>query len=292
MALSMTGYGRAETAAETFDLTVEIRSVNHKYFEFATRLPRALLFAEDRLKKLCQSRISRGKVDVFVTLVDRGAAGAEVAVDHALAKGYLDALRELSETYDLPGEITAPTLARFPDLLTVRRADADEEALWAALEATASRALDDFVAMRAREGEKLAQDVLSRKEFLLEQVAFVETHAPETVAAYRARLDEKMRELLGDKAVDEQRLLTEVALFADKIAVDEETVRLRSHCKQMETLFAQTGPIGRPLDFLVQEMNRETNTIGSKCQNVEIAHTVVAMKAEIEKIREQIQNIE
>ncbi|MBP5618198.1 MAG: YicC family protein [Clostridia bacterium] len=292
MVLSMTGYGRAERADETFDLTVEIRSVNHKYFEFSSRLPRALLFAEDGLKKLCQSRISRGKVDVFVTLVDRGAADAAVEVDHALAKGYLAALKELSETYALPNGINAPALARFPDLLTVRRADIDEEAMWAALEETASRALDDFVAMRAREGEKLARDVLSRKDFLLEQIAFVEARAPETVAAYRARLEEKMRELLGDKTVDEQRLLTETALFADKIAVDEETVRLRSHIKQMETLFAQEGPIGRPLDFLVQEMNRETNTIGSKCQNVEIAHTVVAMKAEIEKIREQIQNIE
>ena len=292
MALSMTGYGRAETAAETFDLTVEIRSVNHKFFEFSSRLPRALLFAEDRLKKLCQSRISRGKVDVFVTLIDRGASGAVVEVDHALAQGYLKAPRELSETYDLPGDITAPALARVPDLLTVRRADVDEEAMGAALEATAARALDDFVAMRAREGEKLAQDVLARKETLLEQVAFVEAHAPETVAAYRARLEEKMRELLGDKAVDDQRLLTETALFADKIAVDEETVRLRSHCKQMDALFAQEGPIGRPLDFLVQEMNREANTIGSKCQNVAIAHTVVAIKAEIEKIREQIQNIE
>ena len=292
MALSMTGYGRAERAGEAFDLTVEIRSVNHKYFEFSSRLPRALLFAEDGLKKLCQSRISRGKVDVFVTLVDRGAADAAVEVDHALAKGYLAALKELSETYDLPGGINAASFARFPDLLTVRRADVDEEAMWAALEETATRALDDFVAMRAREGEKLARDVLSRKDFLLDQIAFVEARAPETVAAYRARLEEKMRELLGDKTVDEQRLLTETALFADKIAVDEETVRLRSHIKQLETLFAQEGPIGRPLDFLVQEMNRETNTIGSKCQNVEIAHTVVAMKAEIEKIREQIQNIE
>lgn len=288
----MTGYGRAEKAADAFDLTVEIRAVNHKYFEFSTRLPRALLFAEDGLKKLCQSRISRGKVDLFVTLVDRGASDAVVEVDHALAKGYLAALKELRETYDLPGEISAAVLARFPDLLTVRRADVDEETMWAALEETTSRALDDFIAMRAREGEKLAQDVLARKDLLLEQVAFVEARAPETVAAYRARLEDKMRELLGDTAVDEQRLLTECALFADKIAVDEETVRLRSHFKQMESLFAQQGPIGRPLDFLVQEMNRETNTIGSKCQNVEIAHTVVAMKAEIEKIREQIQNIE
>ena len=292
MTMSMTGYGRADASTETYDLTVELRSVNHKYFEFSARLPRALAFAEDRLKKLCQSRISRGKVEMFVSLVDRGGDSVKVEVNHALAKGYLDALRDLSDTYGLAGEITAPALARFPDLFVVRRETVDEEALWSVLSETAEKAVDAFLEMRAREGEKLREDVLARKAVLLEKVAFIEAHAPETVAAYRARLEEKMRQVLENVQVDEQRLLTEVALFADKVAVDEETVRLRSHFKQMDALFRQEGPIGRSLDFLVQEMNREANTIGSKCQNVEIAHTVVAVKAEIEKIREQIQNIE
>lgn len=292
MTMSMTGYGRAEASVEAFDLTVEIRSVNHKFFEFSARLPRAFAFAEDKLKKLCQARINRGKVELFVTAVSRDAGDVRVEVNHSLARGYLNAVRELSDTYGLEGDISALALSRMPDLLIVTRDAVDEEAVWAVLSETADRAIDAFLAMRAREGEKLKEDVLSKMDSILEKVEFIEARSPETVAAYRARLEEKMRELLGDKQVDEQRLLTETALFADRIAVDEETVRLRSHFKQMRAMFEQEGPIGRSLDFLVQEMNRETNTIGSKSQNVEIAHTVVAMKSDIEKIREQIQNIE
>ena len=292
MTMSMTGYGRAEGFAEGFDLTVEIRSVNHKFFEFSARMPRSFAFAEDNLKKLCQSRINRGKVEMFISTVNRDTGDVKVEVNHSLAKGYLNAIKELGETYGLDGNINALALSRFPDLFIISRDTVDEEAVWEVLKETADRAIDAFLEMRAREGEKLKEDVLAKMDSILEKVAVVESRSPETVAAYRARLEEKMRDLLGDKQVDEQRLLTETAIFADKVAVDEETVRLRSHFKQMQSMFEQEGPIGRSLDFLVQEMNRETNTIGSKSQNVEIAHIVVAIKSEIEKIREQIQNIE
>ncbi len=292
MAMSMTGYGRAEASTEVFDLTVEIRSVNHKFFEFSARMPRAFIFAEDNLKKLCQQRINRGKVEMFISTVNRDTGDVKVEVNHSLARGYLGALKELSETYGLDGDINSLALSRYPDLLIISRDAVDEDAVWQVLKDTAESAIDAFLEMRAREGEKLKEDVLSRMNLILEKVALVEARSPETVAAYRARLEDKMRELLGDKQVDEQRLITETAIFADKIAVDEETVRLRSHFKQMQSMFEQKGPIGRSLDFLVQEMNRETNTIGSKSQNVEIAHIVVAIKSEIEKIREQIQNIE
>ncbi len=292
MAMSMTGYGRAEASTEVFDLTVEIRSVNHKFFEFSARMPRAFTFAEDNLKKLCQQRINRGKVEMFISTVNRDTGDVKVEVNHSLARGYLGALKELSETYGLDGDINSLALSRYPDLLIISRDAVDEDAVWQVLKDTAESAIDAFLEMRAREGEKLKEDVLSRMNLILEKVALVEARSPETVAAYRARLEDKMRELLGDKQVDEQRLITETAIFADKIAVDEETVRLRSHFKQMQSMFEQKGPIGRSLDFLVQEMNRETNTIGSKSQNVEIAHIVVAIKSEIEKIREQIQNIE
>lgn len=292
MTMSMTGYGRAEVSAAEFDIVVELRSVNHKFFEFSVRLPRSFSFAEDKLKKLCQARIARGKVDMFVTVTGHNVGDAAVEINHSLAKGYVDAIKEIGATYGLTTDVSAAAIARFPDVLSVTRKSIDEDYAWSVLSGVADKAVDAFLEMRRREGERLEADVMGRMNTILDAVSFIESKSPETVAAYRERLDRKMRELLGDAKVDEQRLITEAAIFADRIAVDEETVRLRSHFKQMQEIFASSGPIGRPLDFLVQEMNREINTIGSKSQNVEIAHKVVAVKSEIEKIREQIQNIE
>ncbi len=292
MIMSMTGYGRAECDFEQYSITVELRSVNHRYFEFSIRAPRQLVFLEDKLKKHCQQRITRGKVDMFLTLVSHGTEGVEVEVNHPLVAGYLSALKEMGETYGVNPDINAAALARFPDTLTVTRCEADEEQLWADVSSVADKALDAFIEMRTAEGKKLREDVLNRANAILDFVSFIESKSPETVKAYRERLEEKMRELLGNAQIDEQRLLTETAIFADKVAVDEETVRLRSHLEQLNAMLASDEAVGRKLDFLVQEMNREANTIGSKSQKVEIAHTVVDIKAEIEKIREQIQNIE
>lgn len=292
MIMSMTGYGRAECDFEQYSITVELRSVNHRYFEFSIRAPRQLTFLEDKLKKHCQQRISRGKVDMFLTLVSHGTEGVEVEVNHPLVSGYLSALKEIGETYGVNSDINAASLARFSDTLTVTRSEADEDQLWADVSYVADKALDAFMQMRAVEGEKLRDDVLNRAQTILDYVTVVESKSPETVKAYRQRLEEKMKELLGNAQVDEQRLITETAIFADKVAVDEETVRLRSHFDQLRAMLASDEAVGRKLDFLVQEMNREANTIGSKSQNVEIAHIVVEIKSEIEKIREQIQNIE
>ncbi len=292
MIMSMTGYGRAEQSFEQYDITVELRSVNHRYFEFSIRAPRQYAFLEDKLKKLCQSRISRGKVDMFLSIVSHDNDGVEVAVNHPLAKGYIDALNEIANTYNIPDGVNAAIISRFSDVFTVNRVSVDEDALWADISAVANSAVDTFIDMRRKEGEKLRDDVLSRAHTILNYVTEIEAESPNTVAAYRARLEEKMRELLGTAQVDEQRLLTETAIFADKIAVDEETVRLRSHFKQLESMLSSNNAVGRNIDFLIQEMNREANTIGSKSQNVSIAHTVVSIKSEIEKIREQIQNIE
>ncbi len=292
MIMSMTGYGRAECDFEQYSVTVELRSVNHRYFEFSIRAPRQLAFLEEKLKKLCQQRISRGKVDMFLTFISHSTEGVNVEVNHPLAAGYIAALKEMGERYGVNSDISAASLARFPDVLTVTRAEADEDQIWADVSSVADKAVDAFLEMRVAEGEKLKDDILQRAKTIIGHVEFIESKSPETVKAYRERLEEKMRDLLGTAQVDEQRLLTETAVFADKIAVDEETVRLRSHFKQMSDMLSSGAAVGRKLDFLIQEMNREANTIGSKSQNVEIAHTVVDIKAEIEKIREQIQNIE
>ncbi len=292
MIMSMTGYGRAEKAFDKYDISVELRSVNHRYFEFSIRAPRQYAFLEDKLKKLCQSRISRGKVDMFLSIVSHDTDGVEVAVNHPLAKGYIDALSEIADTYGIPNGVSAETLGRFSDIFVVNRVAVDEEELWSNVSDVAGTAIDAFLEMRRREGEKLREDVLEHANNILGLVAEIEAESPNTVAAYRERLEEKMRELLGNAQVDEQRLLTETAIFADKIAVDEETVRLRSHFKQLNEMLSSGNAVGRNIDFLIQEMNREANTIGSKSQNVKIAHTVVSIKSEIEKIREQIQNIE
>ena len=292
MIKSMTGYGRGQATVEGMDITVEIKSVNHRYYEYTSRLPRTYGFLDDKLKSYLQGSISRGKVDVYVSIDIVDAPGSEVAVNYALAEGYLRGLRALAERYGLRDDITVANLARYPDILTVRKAAEDEEKIWEAVRRVADMALERFLQMREREGARMREDVLNRRRTILEAVAVVEERSPQTVKEHMDKVEARMRELLDTATVDEQRLLTEAALFADKIAVAEETVRLRSHLDQLEHMLDSGEPVGRKLDFLVQEINREANTIGSKSQDVALARTVVDMKSEIEKIREQIQNIE
>ena len=292
MIKSMTGYGSAKGAAEDLEITVEVKSVNNRYLDTSVRMPRSFLFAEDAVKSAVQRHISRGKVDVFVSVDASAADNMTVKINEPLLRGYLEAIRHISDSYDLQNDLTAVSISRFPDILTVEKKDLDADSISAGIAAVAEKALDDFDAMRLREGEKLCSDVLSRLETIEALVSMVEREAPKTVEEYRNRLREKMAELLGTAGIDENRILSEAAVFADHIAVDEETVRLRSHISQLRTMLSGRSPIGRKIDFLIQEFNREANTIGSKCQNSDIAHVVVDLKSEIEKIREQIQNIE
>ena len=292
MIKSMTGYGRFQQTIDGKDITVEIKSVNHRFFEFSAKTSRGYGFLEDKLKSFVQSQVSRGKIDMYVSIVSLDDGATVVELNRSLAGGYIEALRTLASEYGLTDDITVSSVARYSDIFTVRRAPEDEEAVWQAVKTVAQSAVDSFIAMREREGAKLKADVEMRADTIISAVEAVEKASPETLAAYRERLYNKVSELLGDRAVDEQRLITECAIFADRIAVDEETVRLRSHIEQLRAVLDSNEPAGRKLDFIVQEINRETNTIGSKSQNSSIAHTVVAMKAEIEKIREQIQNIE
>lgn len=292
MIRSMTGFGRSQGNAAGMDITVEIRSVNHRYFECNTRLPRAYGFLDEKLKTFLQGRISRGKVDVSVYIDLTDAPGTEVVVNRSLAEAYLRAAAELAELGNVKNDISVRALTTFPDVLTVRRAAEDEDAVWEAVRGVAEDAVERFVQMREREGAKMREDVLSRRETLLSAVAFVEERSPQTVREHMEKVTNRMRDLLDGAAVDEARLLTEAGLLADRLAVAEETVRLRSHLDQLEQLVNADEPVGRKLDFLVQEINRETNTIGSKSQDLSLTRQIVDMKSEIEKIREQIQNIE
>ena len=292
MVRSMTGFGRAKSQVDGLDITVEIKSVNHRYFEFSSRTPRAYVFLEEKLKSFCQQNISRGKVEVSVLIEDTNENSATVELNREYVKAYMSALSELSKEFHIKNDVKVSTLAGNPEVFKISRKAVDDEAVTKAVLTVANEAVNNFVAMRTAEGERLACDVKSRTDFILKRVEFIEERSPETVKAYRERIELKIKELLGDNTVDQQRVLTETAIFADKVAVAEETVRLRSHIKQFCSLLESDEPVGRKLDFIVQEMNRETNTIGSKAQDIEIAHTVVDIKSEIEKIREQIQNIE
>lgn len=292
MIKSMTGYGSAKGSADGLEISVELKSVNNRFLDCSVRMPRSFLFAEDAVKSVVQKHISRGKVDVFVSVDSSQAGDMTVKVNEALLKGYMDALRHISEEYSLPNDLSAVSVSRFPDVLSVEKKELDADAITESIREIAERALNDFDAMRQREGEKLRDDVLNRLDVIASLVSAVEEKAPETVAEYRSRLEQKMAELLGSSGVDQNRILMEAAVFADHIAVDEETVRLRSHMAQLRSMLSGGSPVGRKIDFLIQEFNREANTIGSKCQNTEIAHVVVDLKSEIEKIREQIQNIE
>ena len=289
---SMTGYGGAKGVVEGMNVSVELKSVNNKFLDVNVRMPRGFLFAEEAVRSAVGRHISRGKVDVFLTVDASQSEDTVVRVNEPLAKAYIDAVRAIAEAHDLPADLTALTVARFPDVLSVEKTEADSDAVAAGLIALMEQALEEYDAMRLREGEKLRQDVEKRLSAIESLVAVVEERAPETVEAYHQRLRQKLDAVLEGKDVDEGRVITECAIFADHIAVDEETVRLHSHLAQMRQMLANGSPFGRKADFLIQEFNRESNTIGSKCQNADIAKVVVDLKSEIEKIREQIQNIE
>ncbi len=292
MIKSMTGYGGAKGSVEGLEISVELKSVNNRYLDTSVRLPRSFMFAEDGIKAAVQRHISRGKVDVFVSVDSSAAGDMTVKINEPLLKGYIEAVNSIARDYGLTNDLSAMSVCRFPDVLSVEKKDMDAEAITAGIIAIAEQALNDFDSMRLREGEKLRDDVLSKLETIDALVSTVEQESPKTLADYRARLESKMAEVLGSAGIDENRILAEAAIFADRIAVDEETVRLRSHMSQLKTMISGNSPTGRKIDFLIQEFNREANTIGSKCQNSHIAHVVVDLKSEIEKIREQIQNIE
>ena len=293
MIKSMTGYGRAREELHLRDITVEVRSVNNRYLDCSVKLPRMYAFAEDAVKKHVQAAVSRGKVDVFITVDATAADVARVEVNRPLAEQYAVALRELAEVCGPTAwQLTPENLARFPDVLTVTRADEDLETVGADLCAVLDEALEAYNAMRATEGRRLAEDIAGRLDAIEAYTGAVEERSPQTVAEYRQRLTARMEEVLQSAAVDEQRILMEAAVYADKVAVDEETVRLRSHVSQLRAMLESDEPMGRKMDFLIQEVNRESNTIGSKCNDVDIAEIVVGLKAEVEKMREQVQNVE
>ena len=289
---SMTGYGRAVQTVNGREFTVEIRSVNNRYLDCSVKLPRTISFAEDAVKQAVKAAVSRGKVDVFISVNSDAADDVLVTLNRPVLEGYLNAMKRIAEDYGVRDDISVTALARMPEVLTVDKPQVDEEQLQNDLLSVVNKALEAYDAMRVREGAALEADLRSRAATILELVAKVEEASPQTVNDYRTRLESKLREVLENTAIDESRILTEAAIFADKIAVDEETVRLRSHLEQMDQMLSGSGGIGRKLDFLLQEMNREANTTGSKCSDVKIARIVVDIKAELEKIREQTQNIE
>lgn len=292
MVKSMTGYGRAVETVNGREFTVELRSVNNRYLDCAVKLPRALSFAEDAVKQAVKGAISRGKVDVFISLRSESAQDVKITLNAPVVEGYIAAMRQMARDYGIREDISVGLLSRMPDVFTVDKPEVDEEQLLSDLLSVVNKALERYDAMRTAEGKALENDLRSRGETILSLVEQVEAGSGQTVADYRTRLENKLKEVLANTAIDESRILTEAAIFADKVAVDEETVRLRSHLDQMNSMLTTGGAIGRKLDFLLQEMNRESNTIGSKCSDVRLARIVVDIKAELEKIREQTQNIE
>ena len=289
---SMTGYGRAVETANGREFTVELRSVNNRYLDCSVRLPRILSFAEDAVKQAVKQAVSRGKVDVFISLRSENGDEVQVTLNQGVLEGYLTAMRQMVDQFGVTDDISVSTVSRLPEVFQIEKPQVDEEQLLSDLMCVVAKALEGYNAMRATEGQALDQDLRSRGQTILELVAQVEQGNAQTVIDYRARLQAKLQEVLENTSIDESRILTEAAIFADKVAVDEETVRLRSHLEQMNTMLTDGGAVGRKLDFLLQEMNRETNTIGSKCTDVKLARIVVDIKAELEKIREQTQNIE
>ena len=289
---SMTGYGRAVETVNGREFTVEVRSVNNRYLDCTVKLPRTLSFAEDAVKQVVKNTISRGKADGVISVHSEGAADVKVTLNPAMVEGYLAAMKQMVADYGVRDDISVSVISRMPDVFTVEKPEVDEEQLLADLMGVVNKALMSYDAMRATEGKALENDLRSRGNTILELVSQVEAGNGQTVIDYRTRLENKLKEVLANTSIDESRILTEAAIFADKVAVDEETVRLRSHLEQMNTMLTTGGAIGRKLDFLLQEMNRESNTIGSKCSDVRLARIVVEIKAELEKIREQSQNIE
>lgn len=292
MIKSMTGYGRAVETVNGREFTVELRSVNNRYLDCSVRLPRILSFGEDAVKQAVKASISRGKVDVFISVRSEGGEQVQISLNQAVLEGYLTVMRQMVADYGVADDISAASLSRMPEVFVIEKPQVDEEALLADLMGVVAKALEGYDAMRAAEGKAMEQDLRGRGNTILELVSKVEAGNAQTVEDYRTRLETKLKEVLANTAIDESRILTEAAIFADKVAVDEETVRLRSHLQQMNAMLDAGGAVGRKLDFLLQEMNREANTIGSKCTDVKLARVVVDIKAELEKIREQTQNIE
>ena len=292
MIKSMTGYGRAVETVNGREFTVELRSVNNRYLDCTVKLPRSLSFAEEAVKQAVKASVSRGKVDVFITVKSENTDDTKISLNTAVVEGYLAAMRQMVDTYGVKDDISVSTLSRMNDVFTVEKPEVDEQQLKADLMGVLEQALAGYDAMRCTEGAALDQDLRGRGQTIVSLVGQVEQGNAQTVADYRTRLYNKLREVLENTAIDESRILTEAAIFADKVAVDEETVRLRSHLQQMNSMLDGGGAVGRKLDFLLQEMNREANTIGSKCTDVRLARIVVDIKAELEKIREQTQNIE
>lgn len=292
MIKSMTGFGRGHKILNGRDITVEIRAVNHRYFEFNSRLPRSIGFAEERLKSMLQEHIHRGKVEVSVLLSSVEQADEKIIINKEIVRDYVEALRSVQEEFSLKDDLSLSDIMRMPDAFTVVKTETDEEQLWLDIKSTAEEAIEHFLAMREAEGERMKQDILSRLTTIEGWVGEIEKASPQLVADYRKRLYDKMKDVLESANIDESRILLEAGIFSEKTAVDEETVRLHSHIAQFRSMLEGGGQVGRKLDFLVQEMNRETNTIGSKVQDVRVTGIVVDQKSEIEKIREQIQNIE
>lgn len=289
---SMTGYGRARMTLHERDITVELRSVNHRYLDVNVKAPRIYGFLEEAAKTAVSGLIARGKVDVFISIASSQSGDMRISLNRKILEGYLQALHEMRDSYGLADDISVMRLARLPDIFSEEKQEADAEQVSADVKQVLTAAGADFCSMREREGGKMKEDILSRGQTILELVSGVEARSPRAVAEYRAKLTARMNEVLADTTIDPQRILAEAAIYADRTAVDEETVRLRSHIHQMKMMAEEKKPIGRKLDFLVQEMNREANTIGSKANDIELAKIVVDLKSEIEKIREQIQNIE
>lgn len=292
MLKSMTGFGREQRLVGNREILVEIRSVNHRYYEFNARLPRAYGYLEEKLKSFVNGKISRGKVEVSVSIFNQEGADACIEVNPIIANGYINALREANKELNLKDDITLTQIMRFPEVFTVKKVTEDEEEIWSAVKEVAQTALDKFILMRQTEGEKMKEDVSSKLDYIENVVSEIEKRSPMVTESYRERLTNKLKAVLEDKNIDEARIITEAAIFSEKTAVDEETVRLRSHISQFRKLIETDEPVGKKLDFIVQEMNREVNTTGSKCQDLAITQMVVNLKSEIEKIREQIQNIE
>ena len=292
MVRSMTGFGRGEATVDGRDIVVEIKSVNHRYFEFNCRTTRGYSFLEEKLKSYIKDSVKRGKIDVYVSLTQKEDTESVVKINESLAQGYINALKKLSQEYGIKDDISVSTVSAYSDIFQVRKAPEDEEEVWNAVKPVLDSALKNFISMRETEGEKMKADVMDRAERILSIVSEIELRSPERVKEYEARLKEKIQELLGSAEYDEQRIITEVAIFGDKVAVDEETVRLRSHIESTKDTLIEGGSVGRKLDFIAQEMNREANTILSKANDLEVSNWAISLKTEIEKVREQIQNIE
>lgn len=292
MIRSMTGYGRKEAVEGGKKILAEIKSVNHRYSDYSIKVPRYFGFLEDKVREYISGFITRGKVDVWIAIESYGESDKEVILDTELAQSYIDALRTLRDMFELKDDITASSVARYTELFQTQRKEEDQEELWNGVKTVLEDAVSEFVAMREREGQRIGKDLRARIEYMKTIAQQIDLRSPETVKEYEQRLYEKIKEILTEQSVDDARILTEVAIFADKVAVNEETVRLASHFDEFHHIMDSDGPCGRKLDFLIQEINREINTIGSKANDIEIAKMVVQLKAELEKLREQVQNIE